>query len=144
MLEDVKKVVNPIYMVGGSVRDKLMGRKPNDYDFATPLTPDEIEDAVREYGRRPYLAGKKFGTIGFKMNGQIVEVTTFRSEKYQPGCRKPNVEYVQDIIADLSRRDFTINAIALRDNKYIDPFGGRVDILKKLIQALLVPLFQDP
>lgn len=135
MLKLVEEVVSPVYAVGGAVRDELMGRTPKDYDFATPLTPDEIEEAVRAYGRRPYLVGKRFGTIGFKMNGQLVEVTTFRNEKYEKGSRKPKVEFVKDITADLNRRDFTINSIARRNDRYIDPSGGRLDILRKIVRA---------
>ncbi len=136
---EVENIVSPVYQVGGSVRDELMGREPHDYDFATPLTPDEIEAAVRAGHRRPYLVGKRYGTIGFKVDGNMVEVTTFRNEKYKPGYRKPEVSFVKDITADLSRRDFTINAIAKRHGKYIDPFGGRQDILRKKIICVNKP-----
>lgn len=119
----------------------LLGREPKDYDFTTPLSPDEIEIKVKDAGRRAYLIGKKFGTIGFKVpdeNGvyQYVEVTTFRREKYESGSRKPQVEFVSELIEDLSRRDFTINAIALKDGEYFDPFGGRIDIMAKKIKTV--------
>jgi tRNA nucleotidyltransferase (CCA-adding enzyme) len=139
MYNKIKEVVSPLYEVGGSIRDQLLGIEPKDYDFTTPLTPDEIEQRVRDYGRRPYLTGKRFGTVGFKMDGKLIEVTTFRSECYEEGNRKPVVRFVKDITADLSRRDFTINAMARRDGKLIDPFGGRTDLESRLIRAVGVP-----
>jgi len=132
----VEGLVCPVYLVGGSVRDELMGVDPKDYDFTTPLPPDEIENRIRKAQRRPYLVGKKFGTLGVKVDGRMVEITTFRKEKYITGSRKPQVEFVNNITADLSRRDFTMNAIAKRGNRYIDPFGGSRDIEKQLIRAV--------
>jgi len=105
--DKVQAIVDPLYKVGGSIRDELLGREPHDHDFSTPLLPDEIEARVRAAGKRPYLVGARFGTIGFKGDGNMVECTTFRSEQYVPGCRKPQVEFVDDITHDLSRRDFT-------------------------------------
>ena len=134
--QEVEKIIQPIYQVGGSVRDEIMGRPPNDYDFATPLLPNEIEQKIRDAGRRPYLTGRKFGTIGVKINGELVEITTFRQEEYREGSRKPDVTFVDDITADLSRRDFTINAIAKRQHRYIDPFGGINDIKEKTIRSV--------
>jgi putative nucleotidyltransferase with HDIG domain len=136
MLKDLEKTIRPLYMVGGSVRDEIMGLMPVDFDFATPLSPEEIETAIRDSGRRPYLVGKKFGTVGVKIEGQMIEITTFRTEKYIAGSRKPEVQFVRDINVDLSRRDFTINAIAKRDGRYIDPFGGINDIKHKVIRAV--------
>ncbi len=136
MLNYVEEVVSPVYQVGGSVRDELLGKEPVDYDFATPLLPDDIEAQVRAAGRRPYVMGKRFGTVGFKVDGRLVEVTTFRQEQYGEGSRKPAVQFVTDITADLSRRDFTINAIAKRVKRYIDPFGGRLDLLERTIKAV--------
>jgi poly(A) polymerase len=104
IIEEVEKVVQPVYLVGGSVRDTLLGRVPKDYDFATPVPPEQIEALVRAAGKRPYITGKRFGTIGFIINGQLVEVTTFRHETYKHGSRKPDVEYVADINQDLYRR----------------------------------------
>lgn len=144
IIAKVKEVIEPVYLVGGSVRDMLLNREPKDYDFTTPLTPDEIEERVRAAGRRVYDVGKKYGTIGFLVlnpydnhNHYKVEVTTFRKEQYQPGSRKPSeVEFVKDLREDLSRRDFTINAIAYDGQDYIDPFGGRIDILERKIKAV--------
>jgi putative nucleotidyltransferase with HDIG domain len=134
------------YLVGGSVRDEILGGTPSDYDYATPMLPDDIEQAVRDLGRRPVLVGKRFGTVGFKWEGDWVEVTTFRSEIYGK-TRKPEVEFVSTISEDLSRRDFTINAIAKRKGKYIDPFGGREDIQNGIIRAVGNPTMrfkEDP
>jgi poly(A) polymerase len=116
-----------------------MGRAAHDYDFATPLHPDEVEARVRAAGRRPYLVGKKFGTVAFKLEGHMVEVTTFRAETYEPGSRRPNVSYLADLGDDLARRDFTINAIAMHGDSVIDPHDGRLDIEAGVIRAVGVP-----
>lgn len=134
--EEVEKIISPVYLVGGAVRDEMMGKEPKDFDFATPFTPDTIEQKIRDAKRKPYLVGKRFGTIGLTFDGQMVEVTTFRSEKYKPDCRKPDVEFVNDIIADLSRRDFTFNACAKRGHRIIDPFNGKEDIDNKLVRCV--------
>jgi len=136
----VSAVVEPVYMVGGSVRDTLMGRECHDHDFATPLDPDRIEALVRAAGRRPYLVGKKFGTVGFRVDGEIVEVTTFRTESYANGSRKPLVTFLGELAEDLARRDFTINAMALQGEEVIDPFGGRDDLQARLVRAVGDPL----
>ncbi len=140
MIEEVAKIVSPVYLVGGSVRDQLRGVEPNDYDFCTPLLPDQVEAAVRKAGKRPYLVGKRFGTVAFKMGQRMVEVTTFRTEQYIPGSRKPDVRFVDNITYDLSRRDFTINAMAMReDGHVVDPFGGQEDLQAQVIRAVGQP-----
>lgn len=130
-----------LYQVGGSVRDELMGREPNDYDFTTPSTPDEIESLIKSIGRKPYTTGKRFGTIAFSVEGQKVEITTFRTEKYEQGNRKPQVNFTTDLVEDLSRRDFTINAIAkrLETEEVIDPFKGQEDLKKGIIRSVGSP-----
>jgi poly(A) polymerase len=132
----VKSIISPVYMVGGSVRDSLLGVEPKDYDFSTPHEPETIERKIREAERKPFLSGKRFGTIGVKIGGHLVEITTFRTEVYEKGSRKPDVAFVDDIAADLSRRDFTINAIAMRDGRMIDPFSGARDIEEKRIRCV--------
>lgn len=148
LVERVTEMMKPhlVYLVGGAVRDYVMGNEPKDYDFCTPAEPDEIEEKIREYKnkhgdqRKVYGVGKKFGTLGCKIEEQMVEITTFRTEEYEPGNRKPNVKYVKSINEDLSRRDFTINAMAMRiingKIKIIDPFNGRNDIKNHCIRAV--------
>src|SRR5205085_5676123 len=121
VVQEVSDLIGDVYLVGGSVRDLVLHRDAHDFDFCTPLSPDEIEVKVKAAGKRAYATGKRFGTIGFKCNGYFVEVTTFRTEKYTPGSRKPTVEFEQFIDRDLSRRDFTINAMAMRGERLIDP-----------------------
>jgi putative nucleotidyltransferase with HDIG domain len=137
MLSKVAEVVAPVYQVGGSVRDLLYGREPKDYDFSTPLLPDDIERRIRDAGKRVYLTGRRFGTLGMKVDGHYVEVTTFRTERYDKDSRKPVVEFVDEITHDLSRRDFTVNAMAKRvDGSLIDPFGGQQDLRNGVIRAV--------
>ena len=139
ILEEVSALIGPVYLVGGSVRDHLVG-KDLGLRLRHPADAGRIEQRIRAAGRRPYLIGKRFGTVGFKLDGQLIEVTTFRQEAYTLGSRKPSVEFVDDITADLSRRDFTINAIAMRpDGSLIDPWGGRLDIMARTIKAVGAP-----
>jgi len=145
-MEELVSIVSPIYMVGGCVRDIELGREPNDYDFCTPLMPEEIERRIQEAGKRVYQwrpHGKKLGVIGAKFDGHKVEISTFRAEKYTNCVRRPSeISFVKDITADLSRRDFTINAMAKRldkDQAIIDPFGGRKDLADKRIRAVGKP-----
>ncbi len=142
LLKQVEEIMKlyPVYAVGGCVRDYILKIIPKDYDFCTSATPEEIEKKIKESGRRAYLTGKRFGTIGCKIDGQMIEITTFRNEVYKDGSRKPKVSYVKDIGKDLSRRDFTINAMAIRLKKdrlkIIDLFGGREDLKNKIIRAV--------
>lgn len=144
ILAEVHKTLGedaPVYAVGGCVRDTFLKKEPKDYDFATPLSPDEVENRVKAAGRHASPRGKRFGTIGFKVRTgnawRLVEVTTFRRESYTPGSRKPAVEFVTELQEDLARRDLTINAIAFGpDGTVYDPFGGRLDILEKKIKAV--------
>jgi poly(A) polymerase len=132
-----------VYLVGGSVRDQLLERPLKDLDLTTDATPDEIRAIV--LGTRPkglYDVGARFGTIGAVYDlddGSIdVEITTYRTEQYEPGSRKPQVAYGTTLEEDLSRRDLTINAMArdVRTNTIVDPFGGQRDLSKRLIRAV--------
>lgn len=136
LYEVVNKIIDPVYLVGGCVRDFYLGRKVNDYDLCTPLTPDEMEKRIKCAGKKCLDIGKKFGTLGIHHAGETIEITSFRKEAYKPGNRKPEVEFVGNITADLSRRDFTINACAWRDGHTIDPFGGREDMKNKVIRCV--------
>ena len=93
LLEEVTKMMHPhpVYAVGGCVRDYILEIEPKDYDFCTPAEPDEIERLVKEAKRRAYCVGKRFGTIGCKIDGEMIEITTFRTEKYEEGNRKPKL-----------------------------------------------------
>lgn len=135
-IKDIQKIVPTIYQVGGSVRDEILGIPPKDFDYTTPYTPDEIEAMVKANGRRAYLTGKRFGTIGFKLDGDFIEVTSFRIEVYN-NTRKPEVKFGISLEEDLSRRDFTINSLAKDiDGNIIDLFGGIEDINNKLIKCV--------
>ena len=146
MLTEVNRIMKPfpVYLVGGAVRDYLLGIEPKDYDFTTPATPDEIEACIHSKSMKVYAVGKKFGTLGCKVKIDEkyypIEITTFRTEKYEPGNRKPEVEFVKSVSEDLSRRDFTINAICARLDgerlRIIDPFNGREDLKNKLIRCV--------
>lgn len=133
---EVKKIIPEVYLVGGSVRDLLLKKEPHDYDFTTPLLPEEVENNIRSSGKKPYLIGKKFGTIGCKIDGLMIEITTFRAEKYSESNRKPEVTFVANINDDLSRRDFTINSMAYDGNNIIDPFGGQSDLNANILKCV--------
>jgi len=126
-----------IYLVGGACRDLIMGKEPKDFDFVTPLSPDQIEWYIKRAGRKAYTVGKRFGTLGFTVDGEIVEVTTYRTEKYEPNNRKPNVEFCTSLKEDLQRRDFTINSMVSDNHGVItDYFNGEKDIHDKIIRCV--------
>ncbi len=129
-----------LYLVGGSVRDALLDRESVDLDFTTAARPDEIKGIVEGVGK-VFTVGEAFGTIGVIVDGELGEITTFRSEIYRDDSRKPNVSYSDDISEDLSRRDFTVNAIALRvlDPEPVDPYGGLADLAAKLLKTPIGP-----
>jgi len=136
-----------LYHVGGSVRDMLLGESPNDFDFTTEALPEEtttILQSDRNYVQSIYPIGERFGTVGAIIEGQEVEITTHREDISQG--RHPNVSFTKDIILDLSRRDFTINSMAMSsDGNIIDPFGGREDLRHGIIRTTGDPLerFQE-
>jgi poly(A) polymerase len=128
-----------VYLVGGSVRDLLLGLDPSeiDFDLTTDARPDEIEALVRPWADAVWLQGKRFGTVGCRKGTRDYEITTHRAEAYEPDSRKPDVEFGDDIEADLSRRDFTVNAMALSlpQPALIDPFGGAADLVAKRLRT---------
>jgi len=132
-----------LYFVGGVVRDLILNRfgDADDFDFTTDARPDEIERLVSGWADAVWTQGKRFGTIGFKLGGRTYEVTTFRAEAYQPDSRKPEVEFAGDLAADLERRDFTVNAMALSipGLELTDPFGGVADLAAKRLRTPLDP-----
>jgi poly(A) polymerase len=127
-----------LYLVGGSVRDAWLGRiVDRDLDLSTDATPDQVQEITRPVARTMWLQGVRFGTVGAEVGGRRVEITTFRTERYQPSSRHPEVAFASDVTTDLSRRDFTINAMAVRlpDLAPVDPFGGRVDLDARLLRT---------
>jgi poly(A) polymerase len=132
------------YVVGGSVRDALLDVSPEvepDVDVATDARPDAVESLVRDWADHVWLQGRSFGTVGCQKGDTRIETTTFRAEVYRPESRKPEVVFADDIETDLSRRDFTINAMALRlpDPELVDPFDGAVDLAAKRLRTPLEP-----
>jgi poly(A) polymerase len=115
-----------LYLVGGSVRDILQHRPSPDLDFATSAHPTETTRLLQGWADRKYLVGVRFGTVGALKDGTRIEITTFRKEIYAEEHRKPAVTFGDDIGVDLSRRDFTMNAMAVRlpDGEFVDPYGG--------------------
>ena len=115
-----------LYLVGGSVRDLLLGRDVSDLDFATSAHPTETTKVLHGWADRRYFVGVRFGTVGAMKDGTLLEITTFRQEVYAEQHRKPAVTFGKDIETDLGRRDFTINAMAVRlpGGELIDPYGG--------------------
>jgi poly(A) polymerase len=129
------------FLVGGSVRDALLDRPAVDLDVATDARPDEVERLVRGWAEQVWLQGQRFGTVGCQVGGATFEITTFRAEVYRPESRKPDVSYADDLETDLSRRDFTVNAMALRlpDPLLVDPYGGAVDLASRVLRTPLEP-----
>jgi poly(A) polymerase len=120
-------------LVGGPVRDAFLGRPVNDFDFTTSATPDEILAIVRPIADAHWDIGRAFGTIGARFGGDTVEITTYRADSYDGESRKPVVAFGDSLEGDLVRRDFTVNAMALRlpDLVLVDPSGGMDDLLAK-------------
>jgi poly(A) polymerase len=133
-----------LYLVGGSVRDALfpgVDGQGSDFDLTTDARPDEIEAIVRGWADDVWTQGARFGTIGSRKGSRVYEITTHRAEAYVPDSRKPEVTFGDDITVDLSRRDFTINALALRlpDMELIDPFDGLGDLAAGRLRTPLDP-----
>lgn len=132
-----------LYLVGGPVRDALLGRgHGDDLDLTTSARPDEIEALLRRVTHATWDMGRRFGTIGGRVERRggeplVVEITTFRADSYDLDSRKPVVAFGDHLGADLVRRDFTVNAMALRalDGEFFDPFGGLVDLEERRIRT---------
>jgi len=126
-------------LVGGPVRDAIIGRLGNDLDFTTDAHPHETKKILKEWADNVWDTGIVFGTVAGKRDETTVEVTTYRTEKYEESSRKPDVEFGDTIEGDLSRRDFTVNAMALEltteKPEFIDPFGGIEDLTKRILRT---------
>lgn len=132
-----------LYLVGGLVRDLFGGHdvEGKDIDLTTDATPAEIKAVVGDLAEAVWTQGERFGTIGCRIDGQDVEITTHRAEAYEPGSRKPDVVFADRIEADLSRRDFTVNAMAIEvpGPVLVDPFGGLDDLLAGRLRTPVGP-----
>ena len=133
-----------LYIVGGMVRDLLLDRfTGGDFDLTTAARPDEIKRLLSGWADAVWNQGEKFGTIGARKGERTYEITTHRGESYTPESRKPEVTFSEDIEMDLSRRDFTVNAMALEITSasptLVDPFGGAADLLTKTLRTPLSP-----
>ncbi|GAB3127624.1 CCA tRNA nucleotidyltransferase [Glaciibacter psychrotolerans] len=124
-------------LVGGPVRDAFLDRETNDLDFTTDATPDQILAIVKPISDAHWDIGRAFGTIGAKIAGETVEVTTYRTDSYDKTTRKPDVVFGTSLDEDLLRRDFTVNAMALRlpQLTLVDPSGGVDDLLAKVLRT---------
>lgn len=124
-------------LVGGSVRDALLGRLGNDLDFTTDARPEAVLKIVRPWADSVWEVGIAFGTVGVQKDGYQIEVTTYRSEAYDRTSRKPEVSYGDSIEEDLVRRDFTVNAmaVALPQKEFVDPHGGLEDLAHRTLRT---------
>ena len=126
-------------LVGGPVRDAILGRLGNDLDFTTDAHPKECEKILKNWADSVWDIGAAFGTVAGKKAEITVEITTYRTESYSPDSRKPNVEFGKTIEGDLARRDFTINAMALEltttEPLFIDPYNGVGDLQNQIIKT---------
>jgi poly(A) polymerase len=114
-------------LVGGLIRDVFLGQPPTgDFDLATDATPEQVMALVNGWADATWAVGIAFGTVGLRKDGTVFEITTYRSEQYRSASRKPDVRYGHSLEEDLSRRDFTVNAMAARlpGYEFVDPFGG--------------------
>lgn len=127
-----------LHVVGGAVRDALLGvRHPGDLDLTTDARPEETLELVEGVAATTWTQGQRFGTIGVRVGEEIFEITTHRTESYDPGSRKPEVVFADALDEDLSRRDFTINAIALdvATGELADPHGGTEDLQRRVLRT---------
>lgn len=130
-----------LYLVGGTVRDTLLEIPHDDLDFCTNAQPEQIKELISDWAEAVWSQGEAFGTIGCARSGHKFEITTFRADVYEPHSRKPAVEFGDNVEVDLSRRDFTVNALAMRlpDGVLVDPFGGAVDLMNKVLRTPIAP-----
>jgi len=128
-------------LVGGPVRDLILGRPVQDLDFATDARPEQTEKLLAGWADAVWDVGRAFGTIGARRGDDVVEVTTYRSEAYDRTSRKPEVAYGDSLEDDLLRRDFTVNAMALAlpAGDFLDPHGGLQDLAQGLLRTPATP-----
>src|SRR5256714_4772981 len=131
------KAGHELYLVGGSVRDALLGRLGDDLDFATDARPEETLRLVEGWAGSIWTTGAEFGTIGAARNGLRLEITTFRSDAYDRVSRNPIVRYGTSLLDDLRRRDFAVNAMAVSvpGHVFCDPYGGLADLTARVLRT---------
>ena len=124
-------------LVGGPVRDAMLGRLQNDLDFTTSARPEKTEKLLAGWVDAIWDMGRAFGTIGARIGDWQVEITTYRAETYDPSSRKPDVAYGDNLPGDLGRRDFTVNAMAVSvpGREFEDPYGGLVDLANRTLRT---------
>ncbi|MDP9403535.1 MAG: CCA tRNA nucleotidyltransferase [Actinomycetota bacterium] len=141
LVERFRPAGHQLYLVGGVVRDAVLDRLEDgtDLDLTTDARPDDIKRLIRSEAEAVWDQGERFGTIGCRRRGREYEITTHRAEAYSPDSRKPDVAFADAVEADLSRRDFTVNAMALRlpDLELVDPFDGLGDIAARRLRTPL-------
>jgi poly(A) polymerase len=131
-----------LHLVGGTVRDALMGRDDDDLDFATDARPDRILALVTPLAQATWTTGIEFGTVGARIGGRMCEITTFRADRYDRVTRNPEVVYGDSLAEDLLRRDFTMNAMALSvtgDGEFTDLYGGLADLARGELRTPATP-----
>jgi poly(A) polymerase len=124
-------------LVGGPVRDAILGRAAPDVDLTTNATPDQILEVIKGKVDTHWEIGRDFGTIGCRIGNDQIEITTYRTDKYDVDSRKPGVKFGTDLVHDLERRDFTVNSMALRlpEREFVDPFGGLRDLVDQVLKT---------
>ena len=138
-----------ISLVGGPVRDAVLGKAVKDLDLATNAKPEEIQKCLKGWADSIWDVGIKFGTVGAKVKDYVFEITTYRTEQYEDTSRKPSVEFGKTLEEDLARRDFTINAMALRLPSFelVDIYNGLTDLNNKILRTPLdaqISFSEDP
>src|SRR5680860_1088835 len=126
-----------IALVGGPVRDAMLGRLQNDLDFTTSARPEVTESLVRGWADATWDIGRAFGTIVCRRGEWQLEITTYRSDRYDGATRKPGVDFGDSLLGDLGRRDFTVNAMALSlpGRQFEDPFSGLADLAGQVLRT---------
>ena len=126
-----------LHLVGGSVRDALLGRLGDDLDFCTDARPETVLELVKGWAEAIWTVGIEFGTVGVARGGLRLEITTYRAEAYDRVSRNPVVQYGDSLADDLVRRDFTVNAMAvsLPGHEFTDPYGGLQDLASKVLRT---------
>ena len=133
-----------LYLVGGSVRDAVLGRLTTDLDFTTDAGPDKVQEIVRPWADAIWDTGIEYGTIGVGKAGQRLEITTFRADSYDQVSRNPQVRFGDRLEDDLLRRDFTVNAMAVRitadgPGEFLDPLGGLSAVQQRMLDTPAAP-----